>query len=60
LVFLPMTVVMTAASLLAGRWTGTIAPRWSVCGGCLVFGTGLLLTAVTISPSPGRASWCVK
>lgn len=55
LVFLPMTVVMTAVSLLAGRWTGTVAPRWSIFGGCLVFGTGLLLTAVTISPNPGYA-----
>jgi hypothetical protein len=27
-------------------------PRWSISAGCLVFGTGLLLTAVTISPSP--------
>ncbi len=53
LAFLPMTIVMTIVSLLAGRWTGTAAPRWSISGGCLVFGAGLLLTAVTISPSPG-------
>jgi Major Facilitator Superfamily len=53
LTFLPMTVVMTIVSLLAGRWTGTAAPRWSISGGCLVFGAGLLLTAVTISPNPG-------
>lgn len=53
LVFLPMTVVMTAVSVLAGRWTGTAAPRWSISGGCLVFGAGLLLTAFTISPDPG-------
>ena len=51
-VFLPMTVVMTVVSVLAGRWAGTAAPRWSISGGCLVFGTGLLLTAVTISPNP--------
>jgi len=56
LVFLPMTVVMTVTSLLAGRWTGALAPRWAICGGCLLFGTGLLLTAFTISPSPGYAS----
>ena len=55
LIFLPMTVVMTAVSLLAGRWAGAVAPRWSICGGCLVFGTGLLLTAVTISPTPRYA-----
>jgi EmrB/QacA subfamily drug resistance transporter len=54
-VFLPMTVLMTAASLLAGRWTGTAAPRWTISAGCLVFGAGLLLTAVTISPTPSYA-----
>jgi len=59
LVFLPMTVVMTAASLLAGRWTGTAAPRWSISAGCLVFGTGLLLTAFSISPNPGYAQLAV-
>jgi len=53
LVFLPMTVVMTVVSLLAGRWTGTAAPRWAISGGCLVFGAGLLLTALEISPHPG-------
>ena len=53
LVFLPMTVVMTAASVLAGRWAGTVAPRWSISGGCLVFAAGLLLTAVSVSPHPG-------
>ncbi len=54
-VFLPMMLVMTGTSLLAGRWAGTAAPRWTISGGCLVFGTGLLLTALTISPSPGFA-----
>ncbi len=51
-VFGPMTVLMTAASLLAGRWTGTAAPRWSISIGCLIFGAGLLLTAFSVSPSP--------
>jgi len=59
LTFLPMTVVMTIVSLLAGRWTGTAAPRWSISAGCLVFGAGLLLTAVTISPNPGYAQLAV-
>ena len=53
LVFLPMTVMMTIASVLAGRWAATAAPRWSISGGCLVFAAGLLLTAVSISPHPG-------
>jgi len=52
LVFLPMTIVMTAVSLLAGRWAGTAAPRWSIFGGCMVFGAGLMLTAFMISPRP--------
>jgi MFS transporter, DHA2 family, methylenomycin A resistance protein len=50
--FLPMTAVMTAASLLAGRWTQAAGPRWSVLAGCVIFAAGLLLTAVTISPAP--------
>lgn len=52
LAFLPMTVLMTAASLLAGRWAGVVPPRWTISAGCLVFGAGLLLTAITLSPSP--------
>ena len=53
LTFLPMTALMTAASLLAGRWAATAGPQWSVLSGCLIFGAGLLFTAVSISPSPG-------
>ena len=52
LIFLPMTALMTLTSVLAGRWTVTAGSRWSVVIGCAVFGAGLLLTAVTISPSP--------
>jgi MFS family permease len=52
LIFLPMTALMTLTSVLAGRWTVTAGSRWSVVIGCVVFGVGLLLTAVTISPSP--------
>jgi predicted MFS family arabinose efflux permease len=52
LVFLPMTVLMIAASLLAGRWTDPAGPRWSIFIGCLLFGAGLLLTTVTLSPHP--------
>ena len=37
LVFLPMTVLMIAASLLAGRWTVRAGPRWSITIGCLLF-----------------------
>ena len=52
LIFLPMTALMTVTSVLAGRWTVAAGSRWSVFIGCAVFGAGLLLTAVTISPSP--------
>jgi EmrB/QacA subfamily drug resistance transporter len=55
LAFLPMTVLMTAASLLAGRWEDTAAPRWSIAAGCGVFSVGLLLTALVVSPNPNYA-----
>ena len=53
LIFLPTTALMTVTSLLAGRWTAMAGTRWTVFAGCMVVGAGLLLTAVTISPSPG-------
>ncbi len=52
LAFLPMTVLMIVSSLLAGRWTAPAGPRWSIFVGCLLFGGGLLLTTVTLSPNP--------
>ena len=52
LVFLPMTVLMIAASVLAGRWTDPAGPRWSIFIGCLLFGAGLLLTTLTLNPDP--------
>ena len=55
LVFLPMTTLMIAASLLAGRWTSAAGPRWSIFIGCLLFSAGLLLTSLTLSPSPPYA-----
>ena len=55
LVFLPMTALMIAASLLAGRWTAAAGPRWSIFIGCLLFGAGLLLTTVVLSPDPSYA-----
>src|SRR5690348_15923263 len=50
--FLPMTVTMILASLLAGRWTTAAGARWLLVGGCLLFAAGLLLTNVAISPRP--------
>src|SRR5216683_1189911 len=51
-VFLPMTILMIVASLLAGRWTGSVGIRWSIVGGCAAFAGGLLWTNAVISPSP--------
>jgi EmrB/QacA subfamily drug resistance transporter len=51
-IFLPMTVLMIAAALLAGRWSAAAGPRWSILAGCLLFGAGLLLTTATLSPAP--------
>jgi xanthosine utilization system XapX-like protein len=50
--FLPMTVTMIVAALLAGRWTTAAGARWLLIAGCLLFAAGLLLTNVAISPSP--------
>ncbi len=51
-VFLPMTILMILASLLAGRWTGSVGVRWSIVGGCAAFAGGLLWTNAVISPHP--------
>jgi EmrB/QacA subfamily drug resistance transporter len=55
LTFLPMTALMIAASLLAGRWALTVGLRWSIFFGSVLFGTGLLLTVVTLGPTPAYA-----
>ena len=51
--FLPMMVLMTAAALVAGRWTVAAGPRWPVVTGCVLFALGLMLTSLAISPHPG-------
>lgn len=55
LTFLPMTVLMIAASLLAGRWVTVAGIGRSILVGCLLFSGGLLLTTVTLSPNPAYA-----
>jgi EmrB/QacA subfamily drug resistance transporter len=52
LVFLPMTTLMIIASLLAGRWTTVAGVRASIIAGCLIFGAGLLVTNIALSPHP--------
>jgi EmrB/QacA subfamily drug resistance transporter len=56
LAFAPMTILMIAASLLTGRWMTLAGPRWSILAGCLLFGAGLLLTTVSLSPDPDYAA----
>jgi hypothetical protein len=51
-VYIPMTALMIVSSLLAGRWVTTLGTRWSILLGCALFGVGLLLTTVTLSPHP--------
>jgi predicted MFS family arabinose efflux permease len=58
LVFLPMTVLMILTALLAGRWTSTVGPYWSLVAGCVLFGAGLLLANLSISPHP--AYWALS
>lgn len=53
LIFLPMTVLLVAAALLAGRSTVVIGERFTIVTGCLLFALGLLLTSVTVNPHPG-------
>jgi MFS family permease len=47
-----MTILMIAASVLAGRWTALVGPRWSITIGCLLFAAGLFLANGYLSPHP--------
>jgi EmrB/QacA subfamily drug resistance transporter len=51
-VFIPMTVLMIASSVLAGRWTGRVGPRWPITVGCAAFAAGLLLAGPQVTPHP--------
>src|SRR5579872_6076127 len=51
-VFLPMTVLMIVASLLAGRWTARTGPRLTVVTGCVLFAAGLFSAMAFIGPNP--------
>jgi EmrB/QacA subfamily drug resistance transporter len=55
-VFLPMMVLMVAASVFAGRWATVIGIRWLLVGSCATFAVGLVLTNATISPDPSFLS----
>jgi len=55
LVFAPMTVLMIAASVFTGYWTGRAGPRWPITIGCVLFAAGLLLTNPLINEHPNYA-----
>jgi EmrB/QacA subfamily drug resistance transporter len=52
LIFAPMTVLMIAASVFTGYWTGRAGPRWPITAGCVLFAAGLLLTDPLINEHP--------
>jgi EmrB/QacA subfamily drug resistance transporter len=52
LTFLPMTVLMVVASVLAGRWITAVGLGWSILVGSVLFAAGLVLTGLAISPKP--------
>jgi MFS family permease len=51
-VYLPMTALIIIAALVVGRLVTTVGARWLIFSGCVLFGGGLLLTTVTLSPHP--------
>jgi xanthosine utilization system XapX-like protein len=51
-VFLPMTLLMMASSILAGRWTVLVGPRWSITIGCQLFATGMFLVNGYLNSRP--------
>jgi MFS family permease len=50
--YLPMTVLLIVAALLAGRWVTGAREGPAILIGCLLFGAGLLLTTATLNPNP--------
>jgi EmrB/QacA subfamily drug resistance transporter len=53
LVFLPLAVTMIVASALTGKWVARGGPRVPMVVGCLLGGTGILLTDLRLTPNPG-------
>jgi EmrB/QacA subfamily drug resistance transporter len=51
-VFLPMTIVMIAASLVAGRRTTVVGVRAPLVTGCLLFAGGLFVTNFVLGRHP--------
>jgi EmrB/QacA subfamily drug resistance transporter len=55
-VFVPMTVLMIAASMLAGRWTTRLGTPLSIVTGCVLFGLGLIFADGALRPHPAYIS----
>jgi len=51
--FVPMTVGMVLASVFTGRWVSKGGPRIPMITGCILAGTGILLTSAFITPHSG-------
>jgi EmrB/QacA subfamily drug resistance transporter len=51
--FLPMAVGMILSSLIAGRWVSRSGPRIPMTLGCVLAGTGMLLTDWVLTPTSG-------
>jgi predicted MFS family arabinose efflux permease len=54
--FIPMTVGMVLASVFTGRWVSRIGPRVPMITGCVLAGTGILLTNALITPHSGLST----
>ncbi len=54
--FIPMTVGMVLASVFTGRWVSRIGPRVPMITGCVLAGTGILLTDALVTPQSGLTS----
>ncbi len=54
--FLPMLAGIVAAALFTGRWVGRVGSRIPMTLGCLLAGTGVLLTDAVISPTAGLST----
>jgi Major Facilitator Superfamily. len=58
LIFLPMTVLMILASVLAGRWTDATGPRWSITSAACCWPPGCSWTDAPV-PAPNYAGLTV-
>lgn len=57
--FVPMTVIMIAASALTGRWVAKVGPKIPMTVGCVLAAAGILLVDTFLGPDVGfvELSW---